>query len=582
MMLIHSQLATNARRKRNISCRSMRHHDYWDARYWWSIIITIMLLACTAAHAEAPIMTLSASEERTPIGQWLDILTDDGQTLTPSDLVTDNSHFSWQRYPHKRLSLGLVSHPVWLRLRIDNPGHNSERVLELSRATLGHIGLYTQGADGRWQWREAGADALSPRGDMESIGYSFKLLLPHGRSTHILRLESSYTLSTPIYLSHFNATLHASQESAAWFGWGLGAMTGLIFVILIRPPKVYSWTLSTSLVLLQLATILFALADRGVLGNWWLQLPGVQHGVLQVSIMLLQMALLWFGLSLLQARQALSDIGHKLLISLLAVEAAALMIGLVIEQHAGIFVLGVFPLITPIALCLACYTGWRKKAPGIWPLLVCFMSLCILRLVIVVIMLGWLELYLEPYQFIMTWQLVCTPLLLYALREAERHADSNALSHTNSPLQQPRPSKRLNAKRQNFPALRAYRILVVEDNIWVQQVTMGLLKKLGHVVLVASNGQEALQLMIEERLDLVLMDCDLPLLDGVTATQIWRQRELLNLQQSPLPIVAITAHVSEELRQLALQAGMNDFLAKPVDLRKLRETILRWVSTKGD
>jgi CheY-like chemotaxis protein len=92
----------------------------------------------------------------------------------------------------------------------------------------------------------------------------------------------------------------------------------------------------------------------------------------------------------------------------------------------------------------------------------------------------------------------------------------------------------------------------------------------------ASNGAEALQAIKEGHYDLVLMDCEMPVLDGFSATEQlreWERRE----QRPRTPVVALTAHILNEHKERARQAGMDGHMAKPVELSQLRETIEHWV-----
>ncbi len=121
---------------------------------------------------------------------------------------------------------------------------------------------------------------------------------------------------------------------------------------------------------------------------------------------------------------------------------------------------------------------------------------------------------------------------------------------------------------------RSLRILLVEDDPTNQKVINHVLTKLGHQVSIAPNGQQAVVLHLQQQPDLILMDLELPILDGLEATK----RILAactTLANCPL-IVALTANTSEADRSRCLQAGMYDFLPKPVRYTDLQEGILRW------
>ena len=120
------------------------------------------------------------------------------------------------------------------------------------------------------------------------------------------------------------------------------------------------------------------------------------------------------------------------------------------------------------------------------------------------------------------------------------------------------------------------RILLVEDNPVNLMVAQRLVGLLGLHCETADNGEKALDRMQQGNLDLVLMDCQMPVKDGYTASREWRQFEVAqNLAR--LPIIAMTANAMAGDRQKCLDAGMDDYLSKPVDRRLLEATIARWL-----
>ncbi|TWC12768.1 MULTISPECIES: hybrid sensor histidine kinase/response regulator [unclassified Pseudomonas] len=124
-----------------------------------------------------------------------------------------------------------------------------------------------------------------------------------------------------------------------------------------------------------------------------------------------------------------------------------------------------------------------------------------------------------------------------------------------------------------------FRILVAEDNNISTKVIRGMLGKLNLQPDTASNGEEALQAMKAQRYDLVLMDCEMPILDGFSATQQLRAWEVGN-QRIRTPVVALTAHILAEHKERARQAGMDGHMAKPVELSQLRDLIEHWVAQR--
>jgi len=124
-----------------------------------------------------------------------------------------------------------------------------------------------------------------------------------------------------------------------------------------------------------------------------------------------------------------------------------------------------------------------------------------------------------------------------------------------------------------------FRILVAEDNSISTKVIRGMLGKLNLNPDTASNGEEALEAMKAQRYDLVLMDCEMPVLDGFSATQQLRAWEVSH-QRIRTPVVALTAHILSEHKERARQAGMDGHMAKPVELSQLRELVEFWVAQR--
>ena len=124
-----------------------------------------------------------------------------------------------------------------------------------------------------------------------------------------------------------------------------------------------------------------------------------------------------------------------------------------------------------------------------------------------------------------------------------------------------------------------FRVLVAEDNSISTKVIRGMLGKLNLEPDTASNGEEALQAMKARRYDLVLMDCEMPILDGFSATQQLRDWEAAN-QRQRTPVVALTAHILAEHKERARLAGMDGHMAKPVELSQLRELIQYWAKQR--
>jgi CheY-like chemotaxis protein/HPt (histidine-containing phosphotransfer) domain-containing protein len=132
------------------------------------------------------------------------------------------------------------------------------------------------------------------------------------------------------------------------------------------------------------------------------------------------------------------------------------------------------------------------------------------------------------------------------------------------------------SKEVIIPDLSNYRLLLVEDNKINQQVAQGFLEETMVNVTIAENGSEALIRLEQEKFDCVLMDIQMPVMDGITATR--KIRRIYTKKQ--LPIIAMTAHALQSDAQLSLVAGMNAHITKPIDSNVLYQTLTRLLNVK--
>jgi len=137
----------------------------------------------------------------------------------------------------------------------------------------------------------------------------------------------------------------------------------------------------------------------------------------------------------------------------------------------------------------------------------------------------------------------------------------------------PRGERREEALQSDRAALAGAHVLLVEDNPFNQELARDLLSNAEIVTRVANNGREAIDMLARESFDAVLMDCQMPVMDGYAAT-----RELRNEPRwRDLPIIAMTANAMVGDREKALAAGMNDHIAKPINVAEMFATLARWV-----
>ncbi|MEO8804693.1 MAG: response regulator [Burkholderiaceae bacterium] len=137
----------------------------------------------------------------------------------------------------------------------------------------------------------------------------------------------------------------------------------------------------------------------------------------------------------------------------------------------------------------------------------------------------------------------------------------------------PRAEVREEALQSHLAALAGAHVLLVEDNPINQELARELLGRAQIVVKVAENGREAIDMLSRERFDAVLMDCQMPVMDGYAATRELRQ----HAQWRDLPVIAMTANAMVGDREKVLAAGMNDHIAKPINRAEMFATLARWV-----
>ncbi|WMP15922.1 ATP-binding protein [Thiothrix lacustris] len=128
----------------------------------------------------------------------------------------------------------------------------------------------------------------------------------------------------------------------------------------------------------------------------------------------------------------------------------------------------------------------------------------------------------------------------------------------------------------NLASLTGKRVLLVEDNVLNQEVASDILTDYGIQVDIANHGQEALDLLKDQTFDCVLMDCQMPVMDGCTATREIRKQARFQ----SLPIIAMTANSMNGDKDKILAVGINDYIAKPIDIANLIDTLVKWVNVQ--
>jgi PAS domain S-box-containing protein len=139
-------------------------------------------------------------------------------------------------------------------------------------------------------------------------------------------------------------------------------------------------------------------------------------------------------------------------------------------------------------------------------------------------------------------------------------------------------SRREGLLNHTHAALRGARLLLVEDNAINRELALDLLSNAGVEVQLASDGREALDVLARASFDGVLMDCQMPVMDGFAAARAIRQRP----EWRDLPVIAMTANAMVGDREKVIAAGMNDHIAKPIKVDEMFATLARWVRTRRD
>ncbi|MBN1437147.1 MAG: response regulator [Sedimentisphaerales bacterium] len=163
-------------------------------------------------------------------------------------------------------------------------------------------------------------------------------------------------------------------------------------------------------------------------------------------------------------------------------------------------------------------------------------------------------------------------LAMQAQQETTQRGD--AIMHGSDSLTQPDK-----AKLQNIFANCRVRILLAEDNLTNQQVAISILKKLGLSADAVDNGKQAIKVMETSEYDLVLMDVQMPIMDGIEATKIIRDTNSRVLNHE-IPIIALTAHAMSDDRSRCIEAGMDGYVSKPIDVGSLIAELEKWISTE--
>lgn len=170
--------------------------------------------------------------------------------------------------------------------------------------------------------------------------------------------------------------------------------------------------------------------------------------------------------------------------------------------------------------------------------------------------------------------------LIKPVKQAKLLGCLKAISE-NSPVSFPEtPKKIITQYSVSENEKNQIRILLVEDNKINQKVALNIIKKLGYHADLANNGREAVLSLMDKSYDVILMDCQMPEMDGYEAAKYIRDPDSKILKPN-VPIIALTAHALTGDREKCLNAGMDDYLTKPVKPKQLSEVLKKWIKAKA-
>jgi len=165
-------------------------------------------------------------------------------------------------------------------------------------------------------------------------------------------------------------------------------------------------------------------------------------------------------------------------------------------------------------------------------------------------------------------------VLYYPMSQSQLYNEMLSLFHKH--MLDKQPAAHSQEKQQKLSSLQDVRILLVEDNDINQQIASEMLKSMGAVVDIAENGEEALEMVDRSQYDVVLMDLQMPVMDGMEAARLMRVRSRL----ANVPIIAMTADAMKGVKEKVLEQGMNAYITKPFEPSQLYAVLHRFMKTR--
>jgi two-component system, sensor histidine kinase RetS len=382
-------------------------------------VLAILLLCFVAVPALAgPVLILSDSFLRAPVGEYLEYLEDADHNLSLADIRSPAFEGRFTASTHSILHLGFTRSAWWMRLSVHNPDTQAQPlILDLRSASLGNISLYEPQANGSYSLRTAGSNSGHVSADIPAAGYWFKLKAAPGQtSTYYLRIETDLGLTSGIYLSTPTGAALAESRESALFGIGVGIIFGLALYNLLLLRGAYRDRSSLYYVLFLFTMLIFLLAERGVLGVQLLEKPHLQNFCELISVFLAQITATLFAGSFLRAgmpapflRMAQVQAG---------IIAALMLLSMTLPAYFAAQIAAVTSVYTGITLLAAAVVSVsRGYRPSIYYLLArVFFAFCVLLAVLALFAI--LPLSMPISAMIMSG--VCFEALMLAVGLSER------------------------------------------------------------------------------------------------------------------------------------------------------------------
>ncbi|HCG0524234.1 TPA: response regulator [Pseudomonas aeruginosa] len=572
-------------------------------RHW--LILFLLALPCLAGA-----VSFNEQVERLPLGQSIDVFEDVRGSADINDITSRAIDSSFRRHDKDVLNAGYSRSVFWLRLDLDyRPVASSDPrtwLLELAYPPLDKLDLYLPDGQGGYRLAQRTGDTLPfASRPIRQNNYLFELGLEPNKPQRVyLRLESQGSIQAPLTLWSPKAYLEEQPERI----YVLGIIYGVLLVMLIYNLFIFLSVRDTSYLYYILYIASFGLYQVSVNGAgieyFWPDSPWWANAATPFLIGSAALFGCQFARSFLHTRDHSVWVDRGLL-ALMAVGALVMLMALTMSYAVALRLATYLALAFTGLIFAAGILAWLRGMRVARYFIIAWTAFLLGGIVNTLMVLGYLpNMFLTMYASQIGSALEVGLLSLALadrinamkeerariLQESSRKLVEllgGELTHESRPgqgsrfllrLQLTQPAQGLAPppRRAGGQAVRRPEectVLVVEDNAINQLVTRGMLLKLGYRVRTADNGSEALELLARERPDGVLLDCQMPVMDGFATCRAIRALPGC----AELPVLALTAHSHSGDRERCLAAGMSDYMAKPVKFEELQTLLHDWL-----